>query len=163
MGIASRVETRQLPRHCGDTEKSDVCRSVRIWQDRSAHEHDRRTSTQDRGARQANGAVDCLDPGSSPRLHFLGAVRTESNGAERECLHEITHGPEDGSWGPQLVDRLVALSALRADAEYSLQWTGGKPAVLPLSLYHKSCGDSMCSLRGLAGGSSSRAGDSARD
>src|ERR1700739_2857791 len=129
------METRQLPWHCGHSKKPDVCGGVRIWQDRNAHQYDRGSSTEDGGARQTPGPVDHLDSGSSPRLHFLGTVRTESIGVERECLYEIAYGAEVWSWWAQLIDRLIALSPLRADAECSLQRTGRKLAMLPLSLY----------------------------
>src|SRR2546423_636519 len=84
------------------------------------------------------GPLDRLDPESSPRLHFLGAVRTESIGVERECIHEAAHGPEVGPRRPQFIDRFVTLSPLRADAECPLQRTRGKLAVLPLSLHPES-------------------------
>jgi hypothetical protein len=68
--------TTRLQPTVGDTAEPDLCRSLCLWPDDHTLAHGRRPCAQDSRARRSNGTMGSLDPGSSSRLHPMGAIRS---------------------------------------------------------------------------------------
>src|SRR5437660_1839160 len=91
------------------TGEPGVCGSVCVRKDRVSNDHRRRPGTEDGQSCQAAGTVVDCDSGPPPGIHYLGAVRTESEVDGGEQLPEVSRGPKGRPRRAEPVDRVVAV------------------------------------------------------
>src|SRR5260370_8835467 len=121
---------QESPRRPGE---SGICGSVCVRTDGISNNHRRRPGTEDGQSCKAAGTVVDCDSGPPPGIHYLGAVRTESEVDGGEQLPAVSGGPKGRSRRAKLVDRVAAVWPMRAAEGCRVRWE--KPADRAGSLF----------------------------
>src|SRR5712691_8198068 len=120
---------QESPRRPGE---SGICGSVCVRTDGISNNHRRRPGTEDGQSCKAAGTVVYCDSGPPPGIHYLGAVRTQSEVDGGEQLPEVSGGSKGRPRRAKPVDRFAAVWPMRADDVCRLRWE--KPADRAVSL-----------------------------
>src|ERR1700675_2431702 len=103
---------QKSPRRPGE---SGICGSLCVRKDRVSNDHRRRPGTEDSESCKAAGPVVDCDSGPPPGIHYLGAVRTQSEVDGGEQLPEVSGRPKRGPRRGEPVDRVAALRPMWTD------------------------------------------------